>query len=85
MEEDRLNSPAVLKCHREVDIDREEVVEEFSHCHPCRMLLVDPFLIRVQHQYMRLLPLLIFYHVSKSHKVVLIFTVKSMFNFMYDK
>ena len=43
--EDRLNSLALLKCYREVDIDPEEVVhvEEFSHCHPRTMLLVDPF------------------------------------------
>ena len=37
MGEDRLNSLALLKCHREVDIDPEEVVEEFSHRHPRRM------------------------------------------------
>ena len=43
MGEDRLNSPDLLKCHREVDIDPEEVVEEFSHRHLRTMLLVDPF------------------------------------------
>ena len=43
MGKDRLNSLALLKCHREVDIDPEEVVEEFSHRHPCRMLLMNPF------------------------------------------
>ena len=43
MGEDRLNSLALLKCHREVDIDPEEVVEEFSHRHPRRMLLMNPF------------------------------------------
>ena len=63
-----MNSLALLKCHRE---DPEEVVEEFSHHHPCRMLLVDPFLIRVEHQYMKLLSLLIFKHVSKSYYIKL--------------
>ena len=43
MGEDRLNSLALLKCHREVDIDPEEVVEEFSHRHPRRMLLTNHF------------------------------------------
>ena len=37
MGEDRLNSLALLKCQREVDIDPEEVVNEFSHRHPRRM------------------------------------------------
>ena len=40
---DRLNSLALLKCHREVDINPEEVVKEFSHCHTSRMLLMNPF------------------------------------------
>ena len=43
MKEDRLNSLALLKCHREINIDPEEVVEEFSHRHPRRMLLTNPF------------------------------------------
>ena len=47
MGEDRLNSLALLKCHREVDIDPEEVVEEFSHRHPRRIPLMNLF--RVEH------------------------------------
>ena len=43
MGKDRLNSLALLKCHREVDIDPEKVVEEFSHHYPRRMLLVNSF------------------------------------------
>ena len=37
------DSLALLKCHREVDINPEEVVEEFSHRRPRRMLLMNPF------------------------------------------
>ena len=42
MGEDRSNSLALLNCHREMDIDPEQVVEKFSHHHHLRMLLMNP-------------------------------------------
>ena len=43
MRQDRLNGLAMLYYHRTVELTPEEVVEEFAHCHPRRMLLVNPF------------------------------------------
>ena len=43
MGQDRLNGLAMLYYHRDVEITPEEVVEEFSRCHPRRLLLSNPF------------------------------------------
>ena len=43
MGQDRLNGLAMLYYYRSVDITPEEVVEEFAHCHPQCMLLINPF------------------------------------------
>ena len=37
------NGSAMPYYHRSVDITPEEVVDEFAHYHPRRMLLVNPF------------------------------------------
>lgn len=42
MTEDRLNGLAMLQYHRDVPLNADEVVEEFSVCHPCRLLLANP-------------------------------------------
>ena len=44
MGQDRLNGLAMLFYNRHVDITAEEVVEEFTHRHPRRMLLANPFI-----------------------------------------
>ena len=43
MAEDRLNGLAMMQYHRDVTLDVDEVVKEFSLRHPRRLLLVNPF------------------------------------------
>ena len=39
MSEDRLNGLAMMQCHHNIPLDPEEVVEEFTRCHPRRLEL----------------------------------------------
>ena len=39
MTQDRLNGLAMMHYHRDIDIDPQDVVKEFSQRHPRRMLL----------------------------------------------
>ena len=39
MSEDRLNGLAMTQCHRDISLDREEVVKEFARCYPRKLTL----------------------------------------------
>ena len=43
MTQNRLNGLAMLLYHRDIPITADEVVQEFVHCHPRRLLVADPF------------------------------------------
>ena len=42
MAEDRLNGLAMMQYHRDMALDVDEVVKEFSLLHPRRLLMVNP-------------------------------------------
>ena len=42
MSEERLNGLAMLQYHRDIPITAAEVVEEYVHCHPRRLLMANP-------------------------------------------
>ena len=39
MTEDRLNGLALMQCHQDINVDPDEIVEEFARSHPRRMEL----------------------------------------------
>lgn len=43
MGQEHLNGLEMMFYYHDLGIILEEVVEEFAHCHPRCMLLVDPF------------------------------------------
>ena len=43
MTENRLNGLALLQYHQDIPLTAEEVVQEFVHCHPHRLLMANPF------------------------------------------
>ena len=43
MAEDRFNGLAMMQYHRDMALDVDKVVKEFSLRHPRRLLLVNPF------------------------------------------
>ena len=43
MTQGRLNGLAMLQYHRDIELDSEEIVKEFSERHPHRLICVDPF------------------------------------------
>ena len=43
MTENRLNGLAMRQYHRDIPVRADEVVQEFVHCHPRRLLIANPF------------------------------------------
>ena len=43
MGNDRLNGLALMLIHRDVELNPDAVVEEFSHRYPRRLLIINPF------------------------------------------
>ena len=43
MGNERLNDLALMLIHRDIELNPDAVVEEFSHRHPRRLLLINPF------------------------------------------
>ena len=43
MGNDKLNGLALMLVHRDVELNPDAVVEEFSRRYPCRLLLINPF------------------------------------------